>query len=139
MGPIGMDRRSSQTGLAILPLESQHRGKESHGTTQRDRDLQPGSREPQETGAQLEASVEPITGPAFIICQATPRRPAAGPKGLRPPSHVRTILFPYLSFWAAFQAGRKTAASKGEEVSRGRGEEKDCAPFPGPASRMRQV
>lgn len=100
---------------------------------------QRGSREPQESGAQLEASAKPITGPAFIICQATPQRPAAGPKGLRPPSHVRTILFPYLSFWASFQAWRKTAARQGEEVSRGRGEEKDCAPFPGPASRRRQV
>lgn len=119
MGPIGMDRSSSQKGLAILPLESQDQGKESHETTQRDRGLQPGSREPQETGAQLDASAEPITGPAFIICQATPWRPAAGPKGLRPPSHVRTILFPYLSFWASFQAWRKTAASKGEEVSEG--------------------
>lgn len=53
------------------------------------------------------------------------------PKGLRPPSHVRTILFPYLSpFWASFQARREAAASKGEEVSRGGGEEKGHAPFP---------
>lgn len=52
---------------------------------------------------------------------------------------MRTILFPYLSFWASFQAWRKIAASKGEEVSRGREEDKDHAPFPGQASRMRQI
>lgn len=77
LGPIGMGRNPQQKGLVIQSPESQEQGKESHETTQRDRDLQPGSREPQETGAQLEASAEPMTGPALIICQATPWRPAA--------------------------------------------------------------
>lgn len=85
-GPVGMSRNPQQKGLVIRPPESQEQGKESHETTQRDRDLQPGSREPQETRAQLEASAEPMTGPALIICQATPWRPAAGPKGLGHPA-----------------------------------------------------
>lgn len=37
-------------------------------------------------GAQLEAAAGPVTGPALIICQATPQRPAAGPKGLGHPA-----------------------------------------------------
>lgn len=86
LGPVGTDRRPQQKGLLMLPLESQELGKESHETTQRDGDLQLGSRQPQETGAQLEASAEPMTGPALIICQATPWRPAAGPKGLGHPA-----------------------------------------------------
>lgn len=74
-------------------------------------------------------------GPAGGLCRAHhrasfnhlpghPTEASCRPKGLRPPSHVRTILLPYLSFWASFQAWRKTAASQGEEVSRGRGEER---------------
>ena len=70
----------------MIPLAALELGQESHETTQRDGELQPGSREPQETGAQLETSAEPVPGLALIICQATPQRPAAGPKGFGHPA-----------------------------------------------------
>lgn len=109
---------SQQKGLASVPPESQELGK-SHETTQ---SLQPGSRELQETGVQLEASARPVTRPALIIRQATPRRPAAGPKGLGHQPH-ENYLIPYISpSWASFQAWREPAASKREELSRGRRE-----------------
>lgn len=86
LGPECTDRDPSRQGLAITPPAAQELGQESRETTQRAGELQPVSREPQETGAQLEASAEPVPGPAFIICQATPWRPAAGPEGFGHPA-----------------------------------------------------
>ena len=64
-------------------------------------------------------------GPAGGLCRAHdrasfnhlpghPMEASCWPKGLRPPSHVRTILFLYLSpFWASFQAWRETQLARG--------------------------
>lgn len=83
---VGWSEDLGRKGLAVVPLAALELGQESHETTQRDGELQPGSREPQETGAQLETSAEPVPGLALIICQATPRRPAAGPEGFGHPA-----------------------------------------------------
>ena len=136
LGPVAWT--ASRKGVAITPPAAWEPGQESQETTQRDGELQPGSWEPQESGVQLEASTEPEPGLALISRQATPPGASCRPKGLRPPSHVRTVPAPYPSpFWASIQEQRETAACKGR---RAEGEErKGCAPLPRQPSRSRPV
>lgn len=90
-------------------------------------------------------------GPAGGLCRARARpgfhhlpghpvEASCRPRGLRPPSHVRTLLFPYLSpFWASLQACRETAASKGRRWAKGEERKRTMPPFPGQVSRTRVV
>ena len=90
-------------------------------------------------------------GPAGGLCRARARpgfhhlpghpvEASCRPRGLRPPSHVRTLLFPYLSpFWASLQACRETAASKGRRWAKGEERKRTMPLFPGQVSRTRPV
>lgn len=128
------DRDLYRQGLAITPPAAQELGQESRRPP---RGLVNFSLIKGATGDRgpAEASAEPVPGPPSSA--RPPREASCRPGGLRPPSHVRTLLFPYLSPSGLLQACRETTASKGKRWAKGEERKRGPCPlsqgrFPGP-------